>query len=85
MKENKIQLAIDSWLAGHGTTLLVQALPSMRKVWKKQAKQENDYRSGWETYGYESINADMEYISDRWRAAFRLRWIIDGVESGMID
>jgi len=85
MKENKIQLAIDAWISGLGPHQLIHALPAMRKVWKKLAKQENDYRSGWETYGYDTINTDMLYISDRWKAAFRLRWLIDGVESGMID
>jgi len=42
--------------------------------------QENDWRSGEDTYGYESEEAvlnDLEYISDRWGSAFRVRWVID--------
>lgn len=39
-----------------------------------------DYRSGSETYGYkdlESIQWSLLYISDRWNACFRVRWLID--------
>lgn len=39
-----------------------------------------DYRSGEETYGYaslEDIEVSLFYISDRWRAPFRMRWLID--------
>lgn len=41
---------------------------------------EQDYRSGVETYGYEDIHSikyNLSYISDRWRAAFRVRWLIE--------
>jgi hypothetical protein len=41
---------------------------------------EPDDRSGDETYGYKSIaqvNADLEYISDRFRSDFRLAWLVD--------
>jgi hypothetical protein len=41
---------------------------------------EGDYRSGRETYGYDSIEqiqGNLEYISDRFGAAFRLSWLID--------
>ena len=41
---------------------------------------EPDTRSGYETYGYddlESIKTDLDYISDRFNATFRLRWILD--------
>lgn len=39
-----------------------------------------DYRSGQETYGFDdldSIKFTLHYISDRWKCAFRVRWIID--------
>lgn len=42
-----------------------------------------DLRSGVETYGYKSeddIVANMEYISDRWQAAFRIKWLIDFID-----
>jgi len=41
---------------------------------------EGDYRSGKETYEYESlesIQGNLSYISDRWRVAFRVRWLIE--------
>jgi hypothetical protein len=41
---------------------------------------EEDYRSGSDTYGYEnleSIQGSLLYISDRWKACFRVRWLID--------
>jgi len=47
----------------------------------------NDYRTGQETYGYEPDEANMlivEYISDRWLAAFRIKWLIDGLKNGKI-
>ena len=41
---------------------------------------EEDYRSGEDTYGYEdleSIQGSLWYISDRWKACFRVRWLIE--------
>ena len=41
---------------------------------------EEDYRSGEDTYGYEdleSIQGSLSYISDRWKSCFRVRWLID--------
>lgn len=41
---------------------------------------DEDYRSGKETYGYddlESIQYSLSYISDRWKCAFRVRWLIE--------
>ena len=46
---------------------------------------EEDYRSGADTYGYEnleSIQGSLSYISDRWRACFRVRWLIDLINPG---
>lgn len=39
-----------------------------------------DRRTGYETYGYESIESiecDLRYISDRSYAEFRLRWMLN--------
>ena len=38
-----------------------------------------DYQTGADTYGYESeeIMGHLFYISDRWYAAHRVRWVID--------
>ena len=47
--------------------------------------QECDWRGGGDTYGFnslESIQYDLEYISDRWRACFRVRWLIDLINPG---
>lgn len=87
MGQKKTQKAIYSWLNGEGNELLIAELPYLKKRWKKLAKEENDYRSGEETYGYsdeESIRNNMEYISDRWMAAFRIKWLIDGLNSEKI-
>lgn len=65
----------------------------IKRVWLKLAKSENDFRSGEETYGYDlsivpsngrnlSIAQSMSYISDRWKCAYRLKWLIDGMEKG---
>lgn len=38
------------------------------------------YKSGYETYDYlsnESILNNLDYISDRWRCDWRVRWIIN--------
>lgn len=39
----------------------------------------NDYRLGNATYGYsgsEKALGDLNYISDRWRCAFRVAWML---------
>lgn len=49
---------------------------------------EPDYRSGFETYGYntdedsdeETIKGQLSYISDRWNCSFRVRWLINLVD-----
>ena len=41
---------------------------------------EGDNRSGAETYGFDTIEWDLEYVSDRWRCQFRVQWIIDMLE-----
>jgi len=44
---------------------------------------EDDWSSGEETYGYEndeSILGTLRYISDRWGASFRVRWMIDLID-----
>lgn len=87
MGKKKTQRAIDSWLSGGGNELLIDELPFLEKMWGELSNKENDFRSGAETYGYadeESIRNNMEYISDRWMAAFRIKWIIDGLKTGKI-
>ena len=43
-------------------------------------RSEDDYRSGYGTYGYESIESienSLVYISDRFGAGFRLAWLVN--------
>jgi len=87
MGKGKTQRAIDHWLDGGGNSLLMDELPFLKKMWEELSKEENDFRPGVETYGYadhETIKNNMEYISDRWMAAFRIKWIIDGLSIGKI-
>ena len=85
--EAKIQKAINSWLSGNGNELLMREFNALEKLWRELSTKENDYRSGDKTYGYrnkEEIKNTMEYISDRWMCAFRVKWIIDGLRKGKI-
>ena len=52
----------------------------IQKMKSYYQRSQNDYRSGYETYGYDSIKSidnNLEYISDRFRAGFRLAWLVD--------
>ena len=82
--EKFISKAIVRWLHGNPQSLR-DCLPILKREYKR--KGELDLRTGEETYGYysqESIRNHMSYISDRWRAKFRIRWLIDGIEAGHI-
>lgn len=46
---------------------------------------EPDFRRGTDTYGYGSIEGDLEYISDRWNCEFRIQWLLDGLNYGHFD
>lgn len=49
---------------------------------------DQDFRSGYESYGYsttDKIRCDLEYVSDRWKCSFRLKWLIDGLENNEFD
>lgn len=83
----KLNIAIQYRLDSGDSSKIRVLLKPMKKLWKKWAKEESDYRSGAETYGYNSIEeiySDLCYISDRFRCAFRLKWLIDGVQNGSI-
>ena len=83
----RINLAFDRWYVDGSVSSLDRALPAMKKLYSRYSISEDDFRSGEETYGYvdkESIENNIMYISDRWRCSFRLRWLIDGLESGDI-
>jgi len=62
-------------------------LKRMRRQWTKWAMTDDDFRPGILTYAYpsaEDVRMSLFYISDRWQCAFRLKWIIDGIEGGHI-
>lgn len=79
----KLNQAYDNWYETKELVVSKQLLRGMNRLWKRWAKEEADFRTGEETYGYkdsERIYYNLLYISDRWRCAFRLRWLIDGLE-----
>ena len=46
----------------------------------EQLIEDQDYRTGSDTYGYasiESVQCNLSYISGRWRCCFRVRWLIE--------
>lgn len=74
---------------GDNSLFDAQLQRAMKKNWTKYALRENDYRPLSELNGYdfdskENIENTLHYISDRWRCAFRLRWIIEGLEQNKI-
>lgn len=83
----KMNQAFDHWCETKSISHFLPLMREMKRVWKKWSKEEDDFRAGEETYDYksqESMNNNMFYISDRWRCAFRLKWLIDGIESKKI-
>ena len=65
-----------------GATALVKSIePDLLAVIDAQRELEQDYRTGNETFGYgytdkTKILANLIYISDRWRAAVRMTWLL---------
>ena len=52
----------------------------LQYLYKLNLTSEKDFRSGEESYGYntqEYIEERMSYICDRWNCAFRIKWILD--------
>jgi hypothetical protein len=83
----EMRKAFNQWFQTNNVDSFKPLLREMRRMWRKCAKQEDDTRNGQETYGYESaesIHNNMLYISDRWRCAFRLKWLLDGIEQNKI-
>lgn len=79
--------SFERWFEAGTTDKFVPLLREMDRVWRKWASEEEDYRTGEETYGYsnrDSVENNMGYISDRWRCAFRLKWLIDGIKENKI-
>lgn len=53
---------------------------AIRKLRSYHLSHELDFRSGHDTYGYETLESiyhNLLYISDRFGAAFRLSWLIN--------
>ena len=85
--QRELYKAIQLWNNGQDSSVFKRLLEPMKRQWAKWAKEEGDYRGGYITYGYsdrESVENNMMYISDRWMCAFRLKWLIDGIENGRI-
>jgi hypothetical protein len=58
-------------------------LKGLKKLYNQLIQTTDDTRSGEETYCYTSdsqIRERLEYISDRWYSAFRVKWLIDLIE-----
>lgn len=82
----KVDEAIEYWLDTGDNEKLKVLVEPLENLWEAYAFDEEDFRSGKDTYGYETVSVkdSMIYISDRWRCAFRLRWLLDGLENGAI-
>ena len=80
----KMNHAIARALEQNDYSQLKSLVPRMKKQWLKYARDEGDFRSGEEVYGYDTPLSTLTYISDRWRCSFRLRWIMDGITSGKL-
>ena len=86
--EKKISKVMESFYEQKDS--LEEALDILRPIksmledaYEDSLKVDNDKRSGEETYGYkdeESILSNLWYISDRWGASFRIRWMLDLIE-----
>ncbi len=85
---NEVYKAIEYRLkTGSNKKFTPYLIKRMEREWDAQAAYEFDYRSGEDTYGYkdnDSIENRLMYISDRFNCAFRLRWLLDGIEKGYI-
>ena len=68
-------------------TELSKIKPALEQLYDKALYVDNDYRTGEETYGYnsiEDIKERLDYISDRWHCSFRLRWLLDLLEKDFL-
>lgn len=76
--ENECKL----WVA---KAMLLPYLTELKDYYENTLLPESeDTRSGFETYGYtdeEHILERLNYISDKWKSAFRVRWLINLLES----
>ena len=86
MAKKRTQRAIDYYLETGSNERLKDkyVIAFLDKIWNELSEKENDYRTGVETYGYGDVRGTMEYISDRWFCAFRVKWLLDGLTSGDI-
>lgn len=61
--------------------ILTSWLPDLKRHYENFLLPESeDYRSGKSTYGYnsdEQILERLDYISDRWNEAYKVRWLIN--------
>ncbi len=57
--------------------LLKDSKKELKFILKKLREEDPDKRRGWVTYGYDNIQGDLDYISDRWNCSFRVQWMLD--------
>ena len=77
-----IKTALENYMTKRHLMYSRDMLQACIKLYKKCMKVEHDYRTGEETYGYETrelIEQNIHYISDRFYCQFRLKWLIDGI------
>lgn len=83
--DKSISNAIDYYLETDSTDKFMPIFKEMFELWVKLSEEEQDFRNGFETYGYSDDNYyQMMYISDRWKCAYRLKWILDGIEHKLL-
>jgi hypothetical protein len=54
--------------------------PELEEAYINIRKHDPDNRIGVDTYGYDNIDSikrNLEFVSDRWMTAFRVKWILD--------
>ena len=55
----------------------------LKIMYNYDLKTDKDFRTGFETYGYENdkyIRNQLSYISGRWNCSFRIKWLLDLIE-----
>jgi hypothetical protein len=76
-------LDIDSFI-----NRLKEVKDSLEYLYKFYNKDEKDYRSGFETYGYPNLGCilgNIYFLSSRWCCAFRIRWYLDLISYSSVN
>lgn len=90
----RVQKAIIRRINNPNSRSIYRVMPEIMELLKRSVSRDKktcrdlnidyipDNRTGYETYGYDkqTIRGSLFYISDRFNATFRLRWLKDGIE-----